>query len=32
MTTSEAPHSHDLDFKTIFVENPLNAIAFAFPL
>jgi hypothetical protein len=31
MTTSEQPQSHDLNFKTIFVENPLDAITFALP-
>lgn len=31
MAASEKPHSYDLDFKTIIVENPWDAITFALP-
>jgi len=31
MTNSETPHSYDLDFKTIIVENPWDALTFAMP-
>ncbi|MCI0617415.1 hypothetical protein L0244_30955, partial [bacterium] len=31
MTTSETPQSHDLNFKTILVENSWDAITFAMP-
>jgi len=31
MPSSEKPHSYDLDFKTIIVENPWDSITFAMP-